>query len=431
MLDVDREDAVKALKLGENIFLTGKAGAGKTHLAKEFAKSSKHNVALCATTGIAALNLGGETIHRFLGIGITTRPEQADQIIKKWARIKRSSKPWDKAKWKIMESIDAIVIDEASMLRRDQFELIEAVLSGVRDNGLPFGGVQIILVGDFFQLPPVVTEYDKKKFKDLKDPYCFQSVLWNFGSFNSINLTTNYRQSDLDFLRILNDIRIGKITDEIEEAMQSRLNQKFDGEIKPIKLFPFKADVATENIECLKKIKSPKYLSEAEYTGKDINVETLKKDCPAEDKLYFCKGAQIIMLTNEPNGKWVNGSMGIITDTDPVMVKLTDGRIVKPEMFKWEKVIHKMVGNKWTQEVVATMTQYPFKLAYATTIHKSQGLTLDYVDLDLTSCFAAGQAYVALSRVRNIEGLSLRGWSKSVIKTDPRVLKFYKIIEGS
>lgn len=428
MLNVDREDAFKALETGENIFLTGNAGAGKTHLIKEFAKKSKRNVALTATTGIAALNLGGETIHRFLGIGIATRPEQADIIIKKWHKYKTSTKPWEKAKWAIMKSIDVIVIDEASMLRRDQFELIEVVLNSVRNDPRPFGGIQMVLVGDFFQLPPVVTPNDEKQYIDLKNPYCFQSILWNYGKFCSLNLTTNYRQSDKSFLKMLDNMRVGEVTEDINTVMNNRVNVNFDSEIRPIKLFPFKADVASENIQCLKKINEPKYLSEADYTGKPIDIDILKKDAQGEDKLYFCKGAQIMMLTNDPKDVWVNGSMGIITGVDPVVIKLANGSVIAPEKHKWERIVHKLDKGKWKKETVATMTQYPFKLAYATTIHKSQGLTLDYVDLDLMNCFVPGQAYVALSRVKSLEGLSLKGWDKKAISADPRVLKFYKLI---
>jgi len=428
MLDVDREDAIKALETGENIFLTGNAGAGKTYLIKEFAKKSKRNVALTATTGIAALNLGGETVHRFLGIGITTRPEQADPIIKKLNKFKTSTKPWEKAKWNILNSLDTLVIDETSMLRRDQFELIEIVLSSIKNNPKPFGGVQIILVGDFFQLPPVVTPTQEKQFIDLKNPYCFQSVLWSYGKFSSINLTTNYRQSDKTFLQMLDNIRVGNITDEINRAMKDRIDKKFDTDIKPIKLFPYKVDVATENKSCLTSIKEPKYVSEATYTGKPVDIEILKKDTPAEDKLFFCKGAQIMMLTNDPTDRWVNGSMGIVIDVDPVLIKLANGSVIAPDLQKWERVIHKLTLGKWKQEVVATMTQYPFKLAYATTIHKSQGLTLDYVDLDISSCFVPGQAYVALSRVKSLDGLNLKSWNEKAIMADPRVLRFYKLI---
>jgi ATP-dependent exoDNAse (exonuclease V) alpha subunit len=428
MLNVDREDALKAIKTGENIFLTGNAGSGKTYLIKEFAKKSGKNVALTATTGIAALNLGGETVHRFLGIGIATRPEQSEPIVKKLLKFKSSGKPWEKAKWNLLSNLDILVIDEASMLRRDQFELIEIVLSSVKDDTKPFGGVQIILVGDFSQLPPVVTPTQEKQYADLKEPYCFQSVMWNYGRFSSINLTTNYRQSDKEFLQILDQIRFGNVTDEINSVMSSRIGKKFDIDIKPIKLFPYKVDVATENKTCLGSIKEPKYLSKAEYTGKPYDTDILKKDTPAEDKLYFCKGAQIMMITNDPTDRWVNGSMGIIIDVDPILIKLANGSVVAPETQKWERVIHKVSLGKWKQETVATMTQYPFKLAWAGTIHRSQGLTLDYVELDLSNCFTPGQAYVALSRIKKLDGLSLKGWNRKSVFADERVKKFYGLI---
>lgn len=428
IVNVNKEQALEILNSGINVFMTGPAGSGKTHLIKEFARSSKKNVALTATTGIAALNLGGETVHRFLGIGITTRPEQAEPIIKKLNKFKYSKKPWEKERWNLLNSLEVLIIDEVSMLRRDQFELIELVLSEIKNNSKPFGGVQIILVGDFFQLPPVVTPSQKKQFIDLINPYCFQSVIWNYGQINSINLTTNYRQSDSKFLQILNDIRIGKVTNEIDKIMRARLNKKLNTDIKPVKLFPYKIDVAAENTSCLKAIKEPKYLSQAEYIGKSIDIEILKKDIQAKDKLYFCKGAQVMMLTNEPNNIWNNGSMGIIVNADPVSIRLTNGRLIRPEMHKWERVVHKLVLGKWKQETVATMTQYPFRLSYSQTIHKSQGLTLDYVELDLSNCFTPGQAYVALSRVKELNGLSLKGWNKKSIFADETVRKFYSYV---
>lgn len=426
IVDVNQDQALEILKSGKNIFLTGNAGSGKTHLAKEFAKKSKHNIALTATTGIAALNLGGDTIHRFLGLGITARPEHADLVLKKWKAIKKSKKPWDQAKWALVQNVEIIIIDEASMLRSDQLDLIEIVLSSLRDHPKPFGGVQIILVGDFFQLPPVVTPYDEKKYVDLSNPFCFQSQSWHHGKFYSINLNTNYRQSDQLFLDVLNKIRYGVVDTQVDATMSSRVGVNIDGDIRPIRLFTHKINVETENIECLKKINEPKYRSVAEFTGKKINVEILMKDCPADEKLYFCKGAQIMMLTNDPKGSWVNGSMGIITCADPVVIKLANGKTISPSVFKWERVNYKLNHGRWEKEVVATMSQYPFKLAYATTIHKSQGLTLDYVDLDIENCFAAGQAYVALSRVKSLDGLSLRGWEKDVIVADDRVKQFYK-----
>ena len=426
MLDVNREEALKLLESGRNIFLTGAAGSGKTYLISDFVKSSKRNIAITATTGIAALTVGGETIHRFLGIGISNRPEQADRIIGKWDRIKGSSKSWDKLKWAIMENINTIIIDEASMLRRDQFELIDLVLSSIMEDHRPFGAIQIILVGDFFQLPPVVTQYDKIKYPDLEEPYCFQSQLWSQSDFQSINLTTNYRQSDPVFLDVLNNIRVGNVTDEINKIMESRINTKLKTEIEPVKLFPFKKDVAQENLSRLKKINEDKYISEADYEGKPFEVDILKKDCPAEEKLIFCKNAQIMMLTNEPKNYWVNGSMGVIIEVEPLKIRLMNGNIIQPEFHKWERKVRKP-GNKYNTDTVASMKQYPFKLAYAATIHKSQGLTLDYVDLDLSSCFVPGQAYVALSRVKELNGLKLKTWDSKVIMSDPRINEFYGI----
>lgn len=427
MIGVDQEQALEILKSGVNLFVTGSAGSGKTYLVKKFAKESRMNVALTATTGIAALNLGGETFHRFLGIGIETRPERAERIIKKILRFKTSSKPWEKAKWNVLSNLDVLVIDEASMLRRDQFELIEILLSVVRDDPRPFGGVQVVLIGDFFQLPPVVTPTQEKTFPDLKNPYCFQSDIWKYGKFYSVNLTTNYRQSDKIFLQMLDNIRIGKITKDVEEIMESRVGVTLNTDIQPIKFFPFKKDVHSENNRCLSNIKEQKFVSSAEYSGKPMETEILKKETPAEDRLYFCKGAQVMMLTNDVNGTWVNGSMGIVKDINPVVIKLANGSVISPDTHTWERITYKLLGGKWSQEVTATMKQYPFKLAYSTTIHKSQGLTLDFVDLDISSCFVPGQAYVALSRVKTLDGLVLRGWNKETIIADQRVLDFYKV----
>lgn len=429
MIEVNQEQAAEIIKSGTNVFLTGNAGSGKTYLIKDFVNKSTKNIALTATTGIAALNIGGETIHRFLSLGISTRPEDAAKIINTWEKRKKSSKPWDKEAWNTLKNLETLIIDEVSMLRRDQFELIDVVLSNVLENSLPFGGVQMILVGDFFQLPPVITPQDKSAFIDLRNPYCFQSGLWHHAKFANICLNTNYRQSDPQFLDVLNKIRIGECDSNTDALMNARLNQKFNSDIQPIKLFPHKKDVAEENMQCLKALNIDVYLSEAEYEGKQYEVDILKKDCPAEEKLFFCEGAQVMMLTNDMENRWVNGSMGIITDVNPVRIKLSDGKTIVPNIFTWERTVHHTKNKKVERKVVAKLTQYPFKLAYATTIHKSQGLTLDYVDLDISNCFAPGQAYVALSRVRELSGLTLKGWSKDVIKVDDKVKKFYKLIE--
>lgn len=419
------DDVLNAIDSGYNVFLTGSAGSGKTYLASQFANNTKLNVAVTATTGVAALNLGGETIHRFLGLGIASRPFEAGKIIGKWASVKKSSKKWDVEKWKVMEELDAIIIDEVSMLRRDQFELIDIVLSSIKENNLPFGGVQMILVGDFLQLPPVVSETDRRKYSDLVEPYCFQSDMWKHGAFQSFNLTTNYRQGEGEFLNALEEIRIGSLTEDTVSLLDSRVQANLQIPVSPVKMLTHKVDVARENLECLKKLPGDKFCSEAEFEGKEYDVNVLRKECPADEKLYFCKGAQVMMLTNDTQDRWVNGSMGIIESVNPVKVKLVTGRTIEVPLHKWEKVVHVVKKDKVEAKKVASMEQYPFKLAYATTIHKSQGLTLDYIDADLSRCFATGQAYVALSRGRTIEGITIRDWNPKNIKTDSKVLNFY------
>ena len=423
----DQDDILDAISAGQNIFITGSAGSGKTYLVSEYASNDNRSV-LTATTGIAALNLKGETIHRFLSLGIATRDFQAGKIISKWKGVKKSNKPWNQHKWSVINNIDTLIIDEVSMLRRDQFELIDMVLSSIKDNPLPFGGVQVILVGDFFQLPPVITGAELKNYPDLRNPYCFQSDLWQQAGFKAFNLQTNYRQDDGEFLNALEKIRVGNVDKEVDDLMRSRLNVKLNIPMEPIKLFSHKNTTRIENIECLKKLPGDKLLSTAEYTGNKYDIEILKKECPASPELYFCKGAQVVMLTNEVKDTWVNGTMGIIIETNPVKIRLSTGYTATVSPHKWERFSYTTDKNgNMRQKEVATMTQYPFALAWASTTHKSQGLTMDFVDVDLSNCFAPGQAYVALSRVKTLEGLRLRGWNKNSIKTDKRVKQYYNV----
>lgn len=422
----DSDDLLPVLKSRQNMLITGSAGTGKTTIATSFSELLPYSI-LSATTGIAALNLGGETIHRFAGIGVDARMEYLGKIMGKWEKIKKSKSPWDVAKWQLMKSFQTLIIDEISMLRRDQFELIDAVLSYVKDIPVAFGGVQLVLVGDFFQLPPVVTSSDSFAYKDLKDPFCFQSDIWNHGNFESFNLTTNYRQGEGAFLSALEKIRVGEITPEIEDMLNSRVGIDLKVPMEPVKLFSHKIDVNKENIECLKKLPGEKYLSTAEMEGKEYDRKVLSAECPAETDLYFCKGAQVMMITNDPSGRWTNGTFGIIRSCDPLTIQLSNNLTIGISLHEWERQVpylDKLSGEIKSQKV-ATLRQYPCRLAYSTTIHRSQGLTLDYVDVDLSNCFTHGQFYTALSRVKTLEGLKLRGWNKNSLKVDDRVKKFY------
>jgi ATP-dependent DNA helicase PIF1 len=424
-MNLNQEEALKILETNGNYLLTGGAGVGKSYVIKEFQDKTKKNIVLTATTGIASINLGGDTIHRFASLGISTRPFELPKLFGIWDKIKRSSMSWDKNRMAVMRSLDAIVIDEISMFRRDQFELLDAVLAFVKDNTLPFGGVQLILVGDFLQLPPVITDVDLTKYKDLKNPYCFQSDLWHQAGIQTLNLTKNFRQSSGIFLEALGEIRLGIVSDKTNDMLEARINAKLETDIEPIKLFSHNYRVEQENLEKLNKLPDEKINSHAILIGKKFDIEALKRDCPAEETLTFCKGAQVMMINNDMDNKWANGTMAIVEEINPVIVRLGNNTKVQVDKYTWERINHKIQGSNIVESVVAQMTQYPMKLAWATSLHRAQGLTMDYVELDLSNCFAFGQAYCGLSRVKTIEGLKLLGWNKKSVKADKRVLEFY------
>jgi len=277
----------------------------------------------------------------------------------------------------------------------------------------------------------VVSSSYLRQYPDLVKPFCFQSDLWQQANFKSFNLTTNYRQTDGPFLKALGEIRIGKVSDEVNDMMLSRLNIKLDIPFEPVKLFSLKDSVAKENIECLKKLKGDKILSTAEFEGKQYDIDILKKECQAEENLYYCRDAQVMMITNDPQGLWVNGTMGKIEKADPnsTKIKLSNGKIVEIIPHTWERVNHKLdlQGNLKT-EVVGKMIQMPFVLGYSSSIHKSQSLTLDYAEMDLSNCFACGMAYTSLSRIRSINNLKLTGWNRKSVKADLAVKQFYGLI---
>lgn len=421
----DQTVALDALDSGQNIFLTGAGGCGKTYTAKAWIANTDRKVAITATTGVAALNLGGETIHRFSGIGHTPRPELAPGVISQWRR-RRFGNWRERDRWDVLQGVDAIIIDEVSMLRRDQIELIDKVLRGVRDKDEPFGGVQMVCVGDFFQLPPVVTPMDASTFPDLVRPYCFQSKVWD--GFEDIELTKNWRQSDNHFKHILELIRCGQITPEVQDALQAAQTNKPDLNVEPMRLFPYRRDVAAENMARLSALPGPYRESVVEMDGSPGWGEALKREAPADEILLLKEGAQVMMLTNDrEHGQYVNGSMGVVCSVEPgtVTVDLANGNTAVVGKHMWEKVEQVLDGDELVTKHLAGLYQYPIKLAWASTIHKCQGLTLDAIETDLTGCFTPGQAYVALSRVKSLEGLVLRGWNAETIRAAPEVVQFY------
>lgn len=429
--DASQQAALDLLDEGRNVFLTGGAGSGKTWVVKQWMARTDRQVVLTATTGVAALLLGGITVHRFSGIGIEARPEHAGLVMDRWEE--RRYGRWGKQSWDLVRYTDTLVIDEVSMLRSDQLQLINLVLKKIRGSEEPFGGIQVILTGDFFQLPPVVTGFDARRYPDLAKPFAFQSPAWAEGAFEKVELKVNHRQGAGPWLDILDRLRRG---DAAGIDLSEAVGRKFPGDVQPVRLFPLRNDVDSENRAALDALPGEPLVSEATYFGHPSWQEALKKEAPIDDPLILKPGAQAMLIVNDPgeltemgrvSGRWANGSMCVVRgigDTT-VTVELANGEPVCLGEHTWEKVDYEMVGDRVGKKILASVAQYPLRLAWASTIHKSQGMTLDRAEIDVSGCFAPGQAYVALSRVKTLEGLSLRGWRPGAVTVAPEVKAFY------
>ena len=418
-LDPSQVRAIEALDSGRNVFLTGSAGCGKTFTVKEWMAHTDRRTVLTATTGVAALLLGGMTLHKFSGIQIEARPEHLGIVMERW-EAKRQNR-WGAQSWDLVAGIDTLVVDEVSMLRSDQLSLVDLVMRRIRGRDEPFGGCQVVLTGDFFQLPPVVTGFDLRRYPDLAKPYAFQSPSW---CFETIELSQNHRQGAGPWLEALDQIRRGLPVD-LSEAV----GRKFSG-VQPVRLFPLRADVESENHNALEALPGEPLVSEAEYSGHASWQEALRKDAPIDDPLILKPGAQCMIIVNEQveegeRARYVNGTMCTVREIgdETVTVETQDDTIVFGE-HKWSKYDYSTEGGTVFRKTLASVRQYPLRLAWASTIHKSQGMSLDRAEVDVTGCFAPGQAYVALSRVRTFEGLSLRGWTPKCVTVDLAVKAF-------
>ena len=399
-----------------NVFITGGGGVGKSYILKEL-KQLYPDMVVTSTTGISALNVNGQTIHSWSGIGLCERSERAQAAI--------VSKSKDKCNELLETSL--LAIDEISMLDAYTFKYLDDFLSIVRKNPKPFGGIQVVLIGDFFQLPPVRIEYGAK--------YCFESPLWKKLNLATIKLTKVYRQSDKDLIDALNEIRVGSISDEHMDLIAKRNN--VEPPIEAVRLYPKKSESDSYNLSCYSKINGEEsiYWSHDKFykggkilnpyfdrmTQKDMtNFELFDDSCSIIHLLKLKVGARVMLLHNldVPSGL-VNGACGEVTSLGEktVTVKFDNGI---------EKEIGKIRVNSYKKgKVVYSRTQIPLKLAYACTIHKVQGKTFDKIYVNLGNIFTAGQTYVALSRITSLEGLYLRNFDVNKIKADERVLQFY------
>jgi len=426
------DDFKEALHLMEdtnkNVFLTGRAGTGKSTLLQCFRDNTKKNVAVVAPTGVAALNVQGQTIHSFFSfhIGITV-----NQI--------RRAPAYRKA---IYKKIDTLIIDEVSMVRADLLDCIDAFL---RLNGpnkkLAFGGIQMIFVGDLYQLPPVVPLEEVEIFEIYyKGPYFFNARvfenysvgLFNKPPFHLAELKKVYRQKDAEFIKILDDVRIGKATEEQLATINKKVDQNFSGSFDNFYIHLTSTNFAADriNIEKLSQIEKKTH----EFKGA-IEGDFSKGYMPTSEILILKEGSQIMLLNNDSNKKWVNGDVGkIIKIKDGnIFVELSSGRneVVVPYKWKRMRYFYNESEGHIDSEEAGSFTQYPIKLAWAVTIHKGQGKTFDKVIVDFgRGTFACGQSYVALSRCTSLDGLVLgTPLEQRHIFTDERIKEFMERLE--
>jgi ATP-dependent exoDNAse (exonuclease V) alpha subunit len=407
---MNQEKAIELALHGYNIFLTGRAGTGKSYTVNkiiEALKSKGKEIAITASTGIAAVHIGGNTIHSWAGIGIKDKLELEDL----W-KIKNNKFSFEK-----INSAQIIIIDEISMLHDYRFDMVDEVLRFVKGSDKPFGGIQVIVVGDFFQLPPVE--------KSGKNNYTFNATAWDQLDFKVCYLEKIYRQeNDIEFMNILNAIRENSITAE-QKAVLTFLNKNDKYKDKAINLYSKNIDVEKENNYKLDCIEGEKYTFAAEINGEPFHVQRILKNWLGREFLHLKIGAKVMFIVNDHKQGFYNGTMGEIIDFDresgyPVVkiFKTKEKITVKKNEWKVEEE-NEITGNKVK---LASVLQFPLRLAYAITIHKSQGCTFDYVNLDMSDVFVLNMGYVALSRITSLDGLWLKGYNFISLHTDVQVI---------
>lgn len=419
-----QEEALKVLKTGKNVFLTGAAGSGKTFVLNKYIQFLKEygvDVAVTASTGIAATHLKGVTIHSWSGIGIKDILTEHDL----------SALEEREYLWKRFEKTKVLVIDEISMLSASTLDCIDQVAKMFKRNTLPFGGMQIVFSGDFFQLPPI----EKKRLysensedtifieKDASSdtPFAFRSKAWTDGDLEICYLSEQFRQKEDALYSLLSEIRDGDISEKSLQLLNKKVADHNDNlnsykELDDVtKLYTHNVNVDSFNQKKLQAIKEENTSYNIVTKGNPNLIEALKRGSLLSEKLILKKGALVMFIKNNPIIGYVNGTVGEIIDFEdgyPV-VKTHNGEtyVALPQTWSIEEGV----------KVLAEISQVPLKLAWAVTVHKSQGMTLDRAVIDLSKSFVAGQGYVALSRVKNIEGLYLQGFNETALIVDSEV----------
>ena len=404
-------EALEILKTGRNVFVTGPAGSGKTHLVNSYISYLKKNdidPGVTASTGIAATHMGGMTIHSWAGIGVKDTLDESD--LEDLAERPYLSKRFERVK--------VLIIDEVSMLHHFRLDLVDQVLKAMKQSNDPFGGVQIVLCGDFFQLPPV------SRMGEPESLFIFHSESWKQAGFTTCYLDEQFRQKDDAMISILNEIRSGDVSEQSKKLLKGRMKKSGAEDAKEEKdvtrLFTHNVDVDSLNALELEKLESAEQAEyDMETSGHAPIAEILKKSCLAPEKLKLKLGAYVMCVKNNFEEGYVNGTLGIVVSckrTQHPVIRTLAGRQITIEPATWK--------IEEEGKVKAQITQYPLRHAWGITVHKSQGMSLDAVEVDLSKAFEPGMGYVALSRVRTLAGLTILGLNDLALQVHEDVLEF-------
>lgn len=401
-------DAFVLLQGSENVFITGGAGSGKSFLIRHYLQSKDtKEFPILASTGAAAVLVGGRTFHSFFGLGIMEGGVEA--TVEKAARNRQVVRR--------LKKIRGFVVDEVSMLSGPTLRAAEIIARRVRDSELPWGGLRVVAVGDFAQLPPVERNTSRAR------GWAFLDPVWSWSRFQTCHLVTQTRCLDEEFMLILNAIRQGIVSRDVKTYLDAHTRatpRDFDG----TRLFPRRDETDRFNLSKLEELPSKAHVFETIYAGDARSLENLKKYAPIPDVISLKEKALVMLRQNDPQQRWVNGSTGHIVRIKPqsLIIELLNGRLIEIERASFS-----MLDAEG--DVVASAVNFPVSLAWASTIHKAQGSTLDRMAVNLSQLWEPGQAYVALSRLRQGADLSIERWDASSIRVDPQVVDFYQKIE--